>query len=93
MKTQKTFTNGFESWKETFYEVIRFIENDLIGYAQHRDYENIISETQEKEGHAGIYTLASDWTDQFEELNKNRAWDGEFMDEVVMFCKNKNQSN
>jgi len=40
-------------------------------------------------GRGALYELAEDWTNQFEERNKNRDWDGEFFDEIEQFITEK----
>lgn len=85
MKT-KTFINGFTSWQESHFEIVDFIttirsQDKLAG---------IIKETQESQGTCGLWELAVLWTDEFEKLNKDRDWDGEFYEEVEEFCKTKN---
>jgi hypothetical protein len=42
------------------------------------------------QGTGGIYELAEQWTDEFENLHLDQEWDGEFFDEIEKFCNSKN---
>lgn len=91
-KQQKIFINGFASWMETHHEVCEFIgyrlkESELL-YT-----ENVINETESTQGTGGLYTLAEQWTDEFEKLNEGRVWDGEFFNEIGNFLNEKNKIN
>lgn len=86
MKTNKEFPNGFESWYETFFELSQEFHEVL-----RRD--NLIGEIKnayESHGRGAIYELAEQWTDEFEKINEDREWDGEFYDEIEDFFHNKN---
>lgn len=82
----KTFPNGFESWQETHFEIVSYIyelrNNPPIE-------SNIIEEIQLNKGIGGFYELAEDLTDEFELINKDREWDGEFFDEIEDFLEKK----
>ena len=79
----KNFPNGFQSWQETHFEVVSFINDP--------DNTNspIIQEVYEENGTGGMYELAEDLTDEFEELNKDKNWDGDFFDEIYSFLFDK----
>ena len=77
--TEKHFPNGFSSWQETHYEVV-----SAITFYLHNHPEIVIDG-----GTGRLYELAEEWTDKFEELNKNREWDGEFFDEIDDFMSEK----
>lgn len=81
------FPNGFTSWNETHFEIVRFIiQNDGNG--------GIIEFTANMGGIGALYELAEEWTDEFEKNTMYRIdWDGEFFDEVEAFCVNKNKNN
>lgn len=77
--------NGFESWHETHFEVVDFI-------IKHRLIEDtVIHEAQQEYGSCGLYELAEEWTNEFEEKNRGREWDGEFFDEIFKFLFEKNK--
>ena len=46
-----------------------------------------IKQVQKNNGKCGFYDLCLDLTNQFEEINKDRQWDGEFLDEIYSFVK------
>lgn len=80
--------NGFRCWMETFYEVVSYIER-----ANSSPRDSYIKKVREKEGTTGLYDLAEQWTNEFEELNEGRQWDGEFFDEVEDFCTDKDMTS
>jgi hypothetical protein len=47
----------------------------------------LIRECQEQEGTYGMYGLAARLTNQFEEQNFGRFWDGDFIETIDKFCK------
>ena len=81
MKTAKNFPNGFHSWIETYYEVVQRITSEISGDVLSYRVNQVFTEF----GHGGCYQLAEELTDRFETLNKGRAWDGEFFDEIDEF--------
>jgi hypothetical protein len=87
MKTNKLFPNGFESWAETHFEVASYI-------SRMSDDGGIIDFVHNMGGTGAVYELAEAWTDEFEELNKDRDdWDGEWFDKIEAFCNLKNKPN
>ena len=83
----KKFPNGFESWMETFYEIVSFISQT----AGEMTEDTQIAKSYDDGGRCEMYRLALEWTDDFEKLNEGRVWDGQFFEEVEGFCKIKNQ--
>ena len=81
----KQFPNGFASWQETHYEIVEHLTLtlDKEGSMAERVHNNM--------GIGGLYELAEDLTDEFEELNNGREWDGEFFDEIELFLNKKEQ--
>lgn len=75
----KYFPNGFASWQETHYEVVSTMTFYL------HNYPEIVIDG----GTIRLYELAEEWTDKFEELNKNREWNGEFFEEIDDFISEK----
>jgi hypothetical protein len=85
----KNFPNGFASWQETHYEVVAAI---IVAHAMHTheiDHSELLEKTIKEKGHGGLYELAEDLTDEFETINKNREWDGEFFEEIETFLNEK----
>lgn len=83
MKTQY-FPNGFTTWIETHHEVVAEITSRL-----HTNYTGKVKEVAEDQGKGGLYELAEDLTNEFENLNKDREWDGEFFEEIDEFLVEK----
>ena len=77
------FPNGLCSWRETYYEMIEsIIHLDNQGHP-------FVEKIMEEQGRGGLWELANKWTCEFEVLNKEREWDGEFFDEMEIFINQK----
>jgi hypothetical protein len=86
----KEFPNGFASWQETHYEVVAAITTELMADYEYNEFrDDLIRITLREKGHGGLYELANDLTDEFELLNKDREWDGEFFEEIERFLDEK----
>jgi hypothetical protein len=81
----KEFPNGFTSWQETHFEVVQRITQEHLK----DEPQGIVKERHEAQGHGGLYELAEELTDEFENLNENRDWNGEFFDEIDEFLQEK----
>ncbi len=75
----KQFPNGFECWKETYHEVVEYLTRT------EKDEKSLSHKARESAGQTELYVLAERLTDQFENLNEGREWDGEFFDEIEEF--------
>lgn len=84
--TNKNFPNGFTSWAETHFEIVRFISQHEL------DESGTIGLIVATQGTGGLYELAEDWADEFEKMNEYGKWDGEFYDEIEAFCNLKNKT-
>lgn len=84
---ERKFPNGFASWMETHHEVVDFISYQITSC---KDADNKVQRTCKTRGTGGLYELAEQWTDQFEKLNYQREWDGEFFEEIEEFLKQQN---
>lgn len=83
---QPYFPNGFESWHETHFEVVQYLIST-------QDVEGSISNTtSEQIGTGGMYELAKELTDLFEERYKGREWDGDYMDTIEQFLDDENKT-
>lgn len=82
LEERTEFINGFESWKETFFEIVSGINR-----LSHKS--ELITELTKDMGHTGLYDLAEELTDEFEEINSERFWDGEFIEEIEKFIEDK----
>lgn len=74
-----------EDYLETHFEMVKaIIEEDQLDnlcglvYERRRDY-----------GYGGLYELAKELTDEFQEKHKGRVWDGDFADEIESFLNEK----
>jgi hypothetical protein len=75
--------NGITSWQETHFEMVQAIVLTL------ETSDSVASRVQDAEGHGGLYELAEEWTNEFEDRHKGRAWDGEYYDEIDKFLDEK----
>jgi hypothetical protein len=82
---EKIFPNGFESWAETHHEIVSAIT--LI--MDQDNYPVKLEEIQHSQGKGGIWEFCLDLTNEFEELNKDKDWDGEYFDELEEFIESK----
>ena len=80
------FPNGLEDYLENYYEIVAEIERQLM-----KDEEaqpEVIRNTYESMGHAGMYELAKRWADEFSVRERREdvcLYDAmeEFMSEVL----------
>lgn len=70
MTTEKNFPNGFTSWAETHYEIVQAI---TLIWTQDEPY-GIVAERHEAQGLGGLYELAKELTDEFEQEHKDTDW-------------------
>lgn len=77
------FPNGFDSWIETYFEVVSGITQDIL--SEDSKCNSIV----QKNGFTILYELAKELTNEFEVLHKDRFWDGEFLDYIYEFLKTK----
>lgn len=89
MKTDREFPNGFTNWIETYHEIVKYIALKLHYDETDEAGSHILSRYSEG-GTGATYEIAEEWTDEFEQNNKGRFWDGEFFDEIDEFCDFKN---
>lgn len=88
-KLDKTFPNGFTSWKETYFEVTSFMIERIL---EDETSDTEINRVKLSQGSTALYFLAEQWADEFENLNIDREWDGEFFEEIEQFCATKNNT-
>ena len=78
------FPNGFDSWRETHFEVVA-----QIALAREQDEDGLVKQAEDSQGTGGLYELAKSLTDEFEKLHAGKEWDGEFFDAIEDFLYNK----
>lgn len=83
--TEQQFPNGVDSWMETHFEIVSRIAQVRLEDKMPESFE-IVNDT---EGTCGFYSLAKNWANEFEKANKGKVWDGEFFDEIDIFCNKK----
>jgi hypothetical protein len=66
------FPNGFTSWMETHHEIVSKIAREMI----HVNIKsNVIHERFKKQGTGGLYELAEELTNKFENQYKDETWE------------------
>jgi hypothetical protein len=81
-----TFPNGFESWHETHYQISAAIHSRQQGHP----ISGLVHDTQKGMGLAGLPALAVHLTNEFEQANEGREWDGEYFEAIETFVDSKN---
>ena len=81
----KKFPNGFDNWHETHY----LITQEIIFECITDEPKGLVKTTSETEGQGGLFELAERLTDEFENLYKDKEWDGEYFDTIVNFTNKK----
>ena len=87
MNYKQKFCNGFNSWQETHFEVVSYINYELS-----KDVPSgVIGDTYEASGTGGMYELAENWTDEFEEMFDSEDWtERDYFETIHEYCKTKN---
>lgn len=75
----------FVSYLETHFEVVSFFAR-----VEDKHVDSVVNQVRDDNGSTGLYELAKDWTEEFQQLHEGREWDGEFIDEIEEFCARKN---
>ena len=82
---EKYFVNGFENWHETHFEIV-----SAIALSLDKDlFKSEISKIYEDQGRGGMYELARDLTNKFEEEFKGVLWgeELEYFTEIEKFIE------
>lgn len=83
--SEKNFPNGFVTWQETHFSVVKAITAEYLKDSP----QGVVRERHYAQGYGGLYELAEELTDEFEKLNEGREWDGDFFDEIEAFVHDK----
>jgi len=78
---------NLQHWAETHFEIVSAITYEREQPS--KEHPQLIKDIQVNLGTGGFYELAFAWTQEFEEKNKDREWDGEFYDEIEDFVNQK----
>lgn len=73
------FVNGFDSWNATHFEITLNIDAFKMG--THSFLRHLC------QGREGLYELAREMTDKFELQNKERFWEADLKEAVIIFCE------
>jgi len=89
MNKQTEFANGFNSWSETHFEIVAAITEQLLSDRAEKFRLSMSEKYHINQDTNGMYLLAERLTNEFEQKNAGREWDGEFFDEVEAFAKDR----
>jgi hypothetical protein len=78
-----------EDYLETHYQMVEAITLKMEEEYPHP--ENFIVKRSEEQGMGGLWMLAKELTDEFQEKHKDRLWDGDYFDEIESFLNGKNK--
>jgi hypothetical protein len=85
-KLEEMFPNGFDNWRETYYEIVTILEFCLDHpISCPKSILNIC----DSQGRGGLYDIAKEYTDEFEKLYKGKDWDVDFFDTIDEFMDKK----
>lgn len=80
------FPNGFDDWHETHYQMVSAIEREM----SKTEPTGRVNDVHLAEGHGGLFTLAKELTDEFEQQYIRQDWiDKEWWDTIDEFIKKK----
>ena len=85
MENLTGFINGFTSWHQTHFEISGWIALQL----RKESPAPCVSKRYDANGTGGMYELAKELTNEFEELHAYREWDGDYFDELESFLDTK----
>lgn len=77
----KHFPNGFDSWSETYFEIVCIVSSHLVNSEPNHRIEFI----HNMSGRRGIQEYAEILTDEFEALNEGRIWTDDYLDAIDTF--------
>ena len=81
---RKKYPNGIQGWLDTYYHI-----STDIGQIKKMWSPRLDRLHKRLQGSPGWRDLAEELTDEFELINKDRFWDGEFYEEVDDFVSRK----
>lgn len=85
-KVNFNFPNGFTSWHETHFEIVEAITVILLQKEPH----GIVEQRQAEQGRGGLYELAQELTDEFENRHIKSDWhELDWYDTIEAFIKEK----
>jgi hypothetical protein len=84
-KSKGVLKNGFRDWAETHHEIVCTIHAMINNDTMTSRLENVI----DTEGMGGLYALGIDFTNEFENTYAGREWNGDWVDTIIEFVKDK----
>lgn len=89
----KQFPRGFSNWQETHFDIVQYITNSMRDDDEDTLFDAAINKslftmTEEENGHGGLYQLAEQLTEYFEEAYKDVVFNGDtvhYFDHLSLF--------
>lgn len=79
--------NGLKCWSQTHFEVVSILT--LLEQKPENEQPFELLSVRKNEGTTGVWELAEAITNEFEDQNEGREWDGEFYEEIEAFVRQK----
>lgn len=76
-----------DDWIEVHFEVVAKIIQVIQIDQEH--YDTVVHRRHSEQGRGGLYELAEELTDEFQEQYGNHTWDGDFFDVIEDFLNEK----
>lgn len=91
MNTEEKFPNGIENYLETHFEIVQAITLEYMN----PEPRGRVQEEHDERGHGGLYMLAEELTDKFEQQYRNVQWgeDLDWFDTLEVFIENELYGN
>lgn len=85
------FPNGFEDWYETHHVIVALVSGVVDDITFDENFNNTIAKRFKEQGTGGMYELAREWTDEFENKYKGIVWgeELEYFDTIYDFFSGK----
>lgn len=81
------FPNGFEDWHETHFEVVKAI----TAISESLEPHGAVEKRQDEQGFGGLYLLAAELTNEFDNQYKGTVWgeELEYFETIEKFLDEK----
>lgn len=84
------FPNGFESWYETHFEMVKAVLNTLENHLEFGKGGDVIPRVLKEGGTPAVRLFAKQLTDQFEERYNDEFWyENDFEDTIKLFLRDR----
>ena len=85
--TNYHFPIDFDSWQQTHFGIVEHLVD--LSRLKPKEQPHFFKTLYTRFGKSVCHQIAKDWTDEFENKNKNRYWENDFEEEVKKFVQQK----